>query len=346
MNEKLTYSDSGVNIKEGNKAVESIKEHVKKTFTKDVISNIGGFGALFNLDIDNIKNPVLVSGTDGVGTKLLVSLMMDKHDTIGEDLVAMCVNDIICHGAKPLFFLDYFATGSLEAYKVTEVVKGIAKGCKLAGCSLIGGETAEMPGLYDENEYDLSGFAVGVVDREKIIDGKEIKSGDLLIGLPSSGIHSNGYSLVRKLFFEKLNWNIDTYVEQMNDTLGNILLEPTKIYWDIISKLMKEVEIKGMAHITGGGFYENIPRIIPEGLGADIDLSSWEVPEIFKLIQKSGNIDRDEMFRTFNMGIGYVIVVSKEEVTPLLQILESRDEKAHIIGQIVDNHSGVELCQK
>ncbi|MBS4536137.1 phosphoribosylformylglycinamidine cyclo-ligase [Clostridium sp. D2Q-14] len=346
MNERLTYSDSGVNIKEGNKAVESIKEHVKKTFTKDVISSIGGFGGLFNLDLEDIKNPVLVSGTDGVGTKLLVALMMDKHDDIGQDLVAMCVNDILCHGAKPLFFLDYFATGALEAHKVTEVVKGIAMGCELANCSLIGGETAEMPGLYNDKEYDLSGFAVGVVDKDKIIDGNDIKTGDFLIGLPSSGIHSNGYSLVRKLFFEKLNWNTDTYIEEMNDTLGNILLKPTKIYCNIVSMLMKKVEIKGMAHITGGGFYENIPRMIPEGLGVDIDLSSWEISEIFKMMQRLGNIDRDEMFRTFNMGIGYVIAVSKEEAFKILNILKSMNEKAYIIGKIVDEHVGVKLCQE
>ncbi|MBS4538900.1 phosphoribosylformylglycinamidine cyclo-ligase [Clostridium sp. D2Q-11] len=346
MTDRLTYSDSGVNIDEGNKAINLMKSHITETFSKDVISTIGGFGGLFNLDLTGINNPVLVSGTDGVGTKLLLALMMDKHDTIGEDLVAMCVNDILCHGAKPLFFLDYFATGNLEGEKVAEVVKGIANGCKLASCSLIGGETAEMPGLYKGKEYDLSGFAVGVVDREKLIDGRNIKTGDIIIGLPSSGIHSNGYSLVRKLFFEKLMWTHDTFIQELGSTLGEVLLTPTKIYWDIVSRLSEKFDIKGMAHITGGGFYENIPRIIPKGLGVDIDLSSWDRPEIFKLIQKLGNIHRDEMFRTFNMGIGYIIVVSKDESDIVLDEMKAIDEKAYIIGEVVDTHSGVKLWQE
>jgi len=313
MIDRLTYSDSGVNIDEGNKAIKLMKSHITETFSKDVISTIGGFGGLFNLDLTGINNPVLVSGTDGVGTKLL---------------------------------LDYFATGNLEGEKVAEVVKGIANGCKLSGCSLIGGETAEMPGLYKGKEYDLSGFAVGVVDREKLIDGRNIKTGDIIIGLPSSGIHSNGYSLVRKLFFEKLKWTQDTFIEELDSTLGEVLLTPTKIYWDIVSRLNENFDIKGMAHITGGGFYENIPRIIPKGLGVDIDLLSWDRPEIFKLIQKLGNIHRDEMFRTFNMGIGYTIVVSKDESEIILDEMKVINEKAYIIGEIVDTHLGVKLCQE
>ena len=344
MGEKLTYSNSGVNIKEGARAVDLMKGYVKSTFTKNVLLDLGGFGGLFELDIKDYKAPVLVSGTDGVGTKLKIAFMMDKHHTIGIDLVAMCVNDILCQGAKPLFFLDYVATGKLKAEKIADIVKGISQGCIRAGCALIGGETAEMPGFYGDGEYDMAGFSVGIVDKDKIIDGSKIEEGDIVIGLPSSGIHSNGYSLVRKLFFDKLGYSLDKYLKKLGETLGEALLKPTRIYVDIVMKVLEKYEVRGMCHITGGGFYENIPRIIPQGLGVEINLGSWEVLPIFEIIQKYGDVHIDEMFKTFNMGIGYLFVVSQGEADDIVNLIEASGERAYKIGRVLRGIDGVKLC--
>jgi len=336
----MKYKDAGVNIDEGNKFVKMIKSFAEKTIKEGVLQGIGGFAALY--EIKNYKNPVLVSSTDGVGTKLKIAFMMDKHDTIGIDLVAMCVNDVIVVGAKPLFFLDYFATGKLESEKAIEVIKGITEGCQIAGCSLIGGETAELPGFYKEGEYDLAGFCVGIAEKEEIIDTSSIKEGDVIIGLPSSGVHSNGYSLVRKVFFEENKFSVDTYVPDLGKTLGEELLTPTKIYVKSVAAL-KGLNIKGMAHITGGGFIENIPRILEKGLSAKIERGSWEVPVIFNLIRKLGNIEEKEMYRTFNMGIGMVVIVDKEEISFALKRLEEAGEKAFVVGEIVKGEDGVLL---
>ncbi len=343
---KLTYSDAGVNIEEGAKAVELMKGYVKRTFNNNVLCDLGGFGGLFQLNKDEYEKPVLVSGTDGVGTKLKLAFMMDKHDTVGIDLVAMCVNDILCQGAKPLFFLDYLATGRLKADRAADIVKGISEGCLEAGCALIGGETAEMPGFYSDGEYDMAGFAVGVVDREKIIDGSSIKKGDILIGIPSSGIHSNGYSLVRKVFFDKLNYSVDKYIEELGETLGESLLRPTKIYTKVVNSVLNKFQVKGMCHVTGGGFIENIPRIIPEALGIEINLGSWKENEIFNLIQKLGNIDTEEMFKTFNMGIGYIFIVDESDGDKIIKLLNDIDEQAYKIGKVVDGFNGVKLCPR
>ncbi len=344
--DKLTYSDSGVNIEEGARAVELMKGYVKNTFNSNVLCDLGGFGGLFQLNKDEYEAPVLVSGTDGVGTKLKLAFMMDKHDTVGIDLVAMCVNDILCQGARPLFFLDYLATGRLEAEKAAQIVKGISEGCIQAGCALIGGETAEMPGFYSDGEYDMAGFAVGIVDRNKIVDGKDIKDGDVIVGIPSSGIHSNGYSLVRKVFFEAHGLKVDEYLEELEETLGETLIRPTRIYTEIVMKALNQFKIKGMCHITGGGFHENIPRIIPKGLGVQVDLGSWAMPKIFSLIQEKGNIETTEMFKTFNMGIGYIFVVDEKNSEDLIKSLEEINEKAYEIGKIVKGEDGVELCPK
>ncbi|MFZ5966873.1 MAG: phosphoribosylformylglycinamidine cyclo-ligase [Bacillota bacterium] len=345
-NKSMTYREAGVDVHEGARAVELMKQHVKRTFTKNVLCDLGGFGGLFELDLTGMEKPVLVSGTDGVGTKLKIAFLTDKHDTVGQDCVAMCVNDILCQGAKPLFFLDYVATGKLQPEKVADIVKGISDGCVKAQCALIGGETAEMPGFYSDGEYDMAGFAVGIVDKNKIIDGSRIKEGDVLIGLPSSGIHSNGYSLVRRLFFDRLGYSTDQTIEALGCTLGEALLEPTRIYVDVCTKVMEKFDVKGMVHITGGGFYENIPRIIPEGLGVDIFLESWEVLPIFKLMQELGNIETDEMFTTFNMGIGMIMVVEEKDGQEMMEYLESIHEKAYLIGRVSKGQSGVKLCQK
>lgn len=343
-NNKLTYQEAGVDVKEGARAVELMKKHVKETFNEDVIGDLGSFGGLLRLS-GQFESPVLVAGTDGVGTKLKIAFMMDKHDTVGQDLVAMCVNDILCQGATPLFFLDYLATGHLEAEKAAALVKGITEGCKLSAMPLLGGETAEMPGFYQAGEYDMAGFAVGVVDESKIITGANIKSGDVLIGLASSGIHSNGYSLVRKLFFDKLNLKLEDHIEALGDTLGNVLIEPTKIYVKSILKVLEKATVKGMVHMTGGGFYENIPRIIPEGLGVDINLGTWPILPVFNYMMEQGDIDLEEMFATFNMGIGYILVVSKEDEASIRALLESLGEKGYSMGTITDQHEGVQLCQ-
>lgn len=335
MADKLTYKEAGVDTKEGERAVKLMKDHVKRTFNENVLTDIGGFGGLFSLPLEGIDEPVLVSGTDGVGTKLKLAFMMDKHDTVGIDLVAMCVNDILCQGATPLFFLDYIATGKVSAEKIAEIVSGVAEGCKQGYSALIGGETAEMPGFYGDGEYDMAGFAVGVVDKKKIITGAEIEEGDVIIGLPSTGIHSNGYSLVRKLFFENLGLEPDKYVEELGETLGEALLKPTKIYAKACGAI-KYLSVKGIVHVTGGGFYENVPRILPEDMAAAFDVSSWEAPPIFDYIQKSGDIEEREMFSTFNMGIGMMMVVSPEEAGTVLNTVRGVGEQAYIIGQIIE----------
>lgn len=340
----LTYKSAGVDVNAGYEAVSLMKEHVKKTFTKGVVSDIGGFGGLFALNKDSYKEPVLVSGTDGVGTKLKIAFMLDKHHTIGEDCVAMCVNDILCQGAKPLFFLDYVGTGKLEPEKVAKIVEGISNGCIKGGCALIGGETAEMPGLYSAGEYDLAGFAVGVVDRQKIIDGSSIKKGDIVIGLPSSGLHSNGFSLVRKLFFEINDYSPDSYIPELKCTLGEELLKPTRIYTTVLMNLIENCNIKGISHITGGGFYENIPRILPQNVDAFIDLKEIKSPPIFNYIKDLGNIDMKEMYSTFNMGVGIVMVVDKEEALKVTNILNEMNEDFFLLGEIVAGEGEVQIC--
>lgn len=340
--EKLTYKDAGVDTKEGERAVSLMKEHVKRTFNKNVLTGLGSFGSLFRLDVADMEEPVLVSGTDGVGTKLKLAFLMDKHDTVGQDCVAMCVNDVLCQGAKPLFFLDYIATGKVSAEKIADIVKGVADGCVLAGCALVGGETAEMPDFYEEGEYDMAGFAVGIVDRKKIIDGSKIKEGNAVIGIASSGIHSNGYSLVRKLFFDRLGMKTDDYVEELSGTLGQTLITPTKIYTAACNEVLAVSPVNGIAHITGGGFYENVPRIIPEGLGVQIKFGSWDLPPVFHYIKQKGNIEWKEMFSTFNMGVGLMMVVDQGNTDAVLAALDRAGEKANVIGVVVKGQ-GVEI---
>lgn len=346
MDNKLTYKDSGVDVHSGYETVKLIKDYVKKTYTKGVMSDIGGFGGMFAIDKDEYEEPVLVSGTDGVGTKLMVAFMADKHDTIGQDAVAMCVNDVICQGAKPLFFLDYIATGKLDPKKASDIVKGVANGCIKAGAALIGGETAEMPGLYQEGEYDIAGFCVGIVDKKKIINGSTIIDGDILIGIPSSGIHSNGYSLVRKIFFEHRNYDVNQYVDELGCTLGEALITPTRIYPDLILDLIDKFEIKGITNITGGGFYENIPRMFIEGITADITTKNINVLPIFKLMQKEGNVDIDEMYSTFNMGIGMVMAVSAKSSEDIIKYLEQKGEKPVVIGKTIKRQGELKICHE
>lgn len=331
------YAKAGVDITAGYKSVELIKKHIAKTNIKGVISSIGGFGGLFELDLKGIKKPVLVSGTDGVGTKLKIAFSMNKHDTIGIDCVAMCVNDIICVGAKPLIFLDYIACGKNYPEKISEIVKGISKGCVQSNCALIGGETAEMPDFYAKDEYDLAGYSTGIVDKSKIINNSLIKKGDIIIALSSSGIHSNGFSLVRKILNID-NSNINNVVKELGKkSIGEILLTPTKIYVKPILKLLKKIKVKGISHITGGGFYENIPRCIPNGLCAEIEKNKIKILPIFKYIQKIGNIEERDMFNTFNMGVGMCIIVSKKDAERTIEILNSCKEDAYIIGKIIEN---------
>jgi len=330
-----SYEDAGVNINLANQIVKEIKPLVKKTFTSGVMSDIGSFGGLFSLAGEKCEEPVLVSGTDGVGTKLKIAFKMDKYDTVGIDLVAMSVNDIITCGAKPLFFLDYISTGKLEKQKTINLIEGIVKGCKMAGCALLGGETAEMPDFYPPGEYDLAGFAVGIVDKKKIIDGKNIQEGNRIIGLASSGLHSNGFSLVRKVLLENKKYQMSDKIGGLQNTLGEELLKPTKIYVKEILDLLKKFDILGIAHITGGGLIENIPRILPEGLSVEIDASSWQRPPVFSLIQKDGNISEQEMSRTFNMGIGMVLIVPESESEKMLVELESMNCESYIMGQVI-----------
>lgn len=330
MSEFISYKDAGVDVAEGHRAVEMMKAAVRSTYTEGVMGDIGSFGGMFRV-LGRYKKPCLVSGTDGVGTKLKIAFAMDKHDTVGQDLVAMSVNDILCQGAKPLFFLDYIATGRLEAEKVAIIVEGIASGCRKGGVALLGGETAEMAGFYEEGEYDLAGFAVGIVEENEIVDGKKIKKGDILIGLPSSGVHSNGYSLVRRLFQES---ELHTFFPELGMKLGEELLKPTKIYVDTMAKFPKRT-VRGIVHITGGGFYENIPRCLPEGLGAKIKLGNWEVPKIFKLIQSRG-VTEDEMFHTFNMGIGMVVVVARSKAKYVEEVLRRCGEPYYRLGEVFE----------
>lgn len=336
-----SYKAAGVDITAGYRAVELMKQHIARTVTAGAASDIGGFGGLFELDITGMEKPVLVSGTDGVGTKLKLAFIMDKHDTIGIDCVAMCVNDIICCGAKPLFFLDYIACGKNVPEKIAEIVKGVAEGCVQSGAALIGGETAEMPGFYGIDEYDLAGFSVGVVDKARIFDNSKVSEGDIIIGLPSSGVHSNGFSLVRKVFNIE-NSDIRTPVDELGGkSLGEALLEPTKIYVKPVLALSEKVTVKAVSHITGGGFYENIPRSIPKGFGARILKENIKVLPIFELIAKTGNIPERDMFNTFNMGVGMSIIVDKEEADKAMEILNENGENAYIIGEIVKSDEGV-----
>jgi phosphoribosylformylglycinamidine cyclo-ligase len=341
----ITYKDAGVDIDAGDHFVEKIRPYVKSTFRPEVLTHIGGFGGLFALR--KYKEPVLVSGTDGVGTKLKVAFQMRRHDTVGIDLVAMCVNDIIVSGAEPLFFLDYFATGRLKPQEHSDIVKGIAEGCRQAGCALIGGETAEMPSFYAEDEYDLAGFAVGAVEKKKIIDGKKIKPGDLLVGLASSGLHSNGYSLVRKVLFEKAGYGVEDILTELGHaTLGEVLLTPTRIYAKSVVALLKEFDIRGMAHITGGGITENTPRMLPKGAQARIRMGSWDVHPVFKLIQKKAQVDDAEMYRDFNMGLGMVLAVPKKQADAIMKKAAKLGEKAYLIGEIVKGKQGVKYEEK
>ena len=330
----MDYKNAGVDIEAGYKSVELMKKYVARTVTEGVCSDVGGFGGLFELP-EGLKKPVLVSGTDGVGTKLKLAFIMDKHDTVGIDCVAMCVNDVICSGAKPLFFLDYIACGKNVPERIADIVKGVAEGCVQSGSALIGGETAEMPGFYPVDEYDLAGFSVGVVDKEKILNNKEMQEGDIIIALPSSGVHSNGFSLVRKVF-DVENADIKTPLERLGGkSIGETLLTPTKIYVKPILALLEEVKVKGISHITGGGFYENIPRSIPDGLGAKVNKSAVKILPIFSLLQETGNIPERDMFNTFNMGVGMSVVVNKEDADKAIEILKANGEDAYIIGEII-----------
>ena len=338
-----SYAAAGVDITAGYKAVELMKKHIAKTMTSGVCSGVGGFGGLFELDMTGITRPVLVSGTDGVGTKLKLAFLMDKHDTVGIDCVAMCVNDVICVGAKPLFFLDYIACGKNIPERIADIVKGVCEGCVQSGAALIGGETAEMPGFYPVDEYDLAGYCTGVVDKAKIIDNNKMKEGDVMIALPSSGVHSNGFSLVRKVF-DVENADIKTPLEELGGkSIGETLLTPTKIYVKPILALLDEVQVKGISHITGGGFYENIPRSIPDGLGARVQKSSVKILPIFDLIAKRGGISERDMFNTFNMGVGMALIVDKEDVVKAVTALDAAGQSARVIGEVVSGGDGVEL---
>ena len=339
-----TYKNAGVDITAGYRAVELMKKHIARTMLSGKSSDIGGFGGLFELDMTGLTNPVLVSGTDGVGTKLKLAFLLGKHDTVGIDCVAMCVNDIICCGAKPLFFLDYIACGKNYPEKIAEIVSGIAEGCVQSGCELIGGETAEMPGFYDMEEYDLAGFSVGVVDKSKILDKTAITEGDVIIALASSGVHSNGFSLVRKVF-DVENSDITSPVDFLGGkSLGETLLTPTKIYVKPMLALFDKVTVKAVSHITGGGFYENIPRSLPGGFGAKIERRAVKVLPIFELLAKTGNIDEHDMFNTFNMGVGMSVTVSKNDADKALEILRANGEDAYIIGEIIKSDESVTIC--
>lgn len=335
-----SYKAAGVDVTAGYKGVQLMKKAVQETYTSAVISDIGGFGGLYAPQIKGMEEPILVSGTDGVGTKLKLAFLMDKHDTIGEDCVAMCANDVICTGASPMFFLDYMALGKNIPEKVATIVAGVAEGCKKANCSLVGGETAEMPGFYPEDEYDLAGFCVGVVDKKKIIDSKTIEVGDKVIGLKSSGVHSNGFSLVRKVF-DVNKENLSEYAPELGMTVGEALLAPTKIYVKPILKLLEEVKVKGISHITGGGFYENMPRMLREGVSLKINKDSYEVPAVFKLIESRGNIPERDMYNTFNMGIGMAVIVPANEVEKAIDILKDAGEEAYLIGEVVEGNKEV-----
>ncbi len=329
------YEAAGVSLEAGYESVRRIKKHVARTSVPGVVGGIGSFGGMFDLSVLGYKEPVLVSGTDGVGTKLKLAFMMDKHDTIGQDVVAMCVNDVLAQGAKPLFFLDYVAVGKNHPEKIEQIVKGVADGCVLADCALIGGETAEMPDMYDVDEYDIAGFTVGAVEKSRMIDGTKTESGDVVIGLQSSGVHSNGFSLVRKLIFKDHDLDLkEKYT--LSRPLGEALLEPTRIYVRPVSKVLEEVDVHGVAHITGGGFYENMPRCLKPGLGIKINKGSWEIPEIFPFLQKLGNVDEKDMYNVFNMGVGMILVVDEKDVEMTMEILAANGEKPSVIGTVTD----------
>lgn len=340
-NDGLNYKGAGVDIDAANRSVEMIKKWVNRTRRPEVLADIGSFGGFFALDPGKYREPVLVSGTDGVGTKLKIAQMANIHDTVGIDLVAMCVNDILVHGAEPLFFLDYIALGRLNPDLVESLVKGVSQGCLEAGCSLIGGETAEMPGFYGEDEYDLAGFAVGAVERSQLIDGRKVRSGDIIIGLPSSGLHSNGYSLVRKTLLEKTGLALDKPVAELGRSLGEELLQPTRIYVKSVSKLVQEIPVRAMAHITGGGIPENLARVLPAGVGAFIEETAMETPPIFKLVEKRGRVAREEMFRTFNMGLGFLVVVAEGDLDRALDCLAAQGEKPLVVGAVKADIEGV-----
>jgi phosphoribosylformylglycinamidine cyclo-ligase len=335
------YRKAGVDIDAGNEAVERMKKHVRKTFRPEVLTGLGGFGALFRPELKNMEEPILVSGTDGVGTKLKIAFAMDKHDTIGIDAVAMCVNDVVVSGAEPLFFLDYLACGKVLPEKIESIVKGIADGCEMSGCSLIGGETAEMPGMYTDGEYDIAGFTVGVVDKKKLVDGSAIKEGDRLIGLASSGVHSNGFSLVREILLEDGGLSLHDHLPELGDKLGNVLLTPTRIYVRSLLQVLNNYMVKGMVHITGGGFYDNIPRVLPEGLGVRIEQGSWPILPIFNVIQDMGGVTDYDMFRTFNMGIGMILVVAEKDVADVMNLLQTCGESAYEIGVVAAGNDEV-----
>lgn len=341
--EGLTYEAAGVNIDQGNKAVEMLKPLVARTRRPEVLGGLGGFGGLFALDINKYQEPILVSGTDGVGTKLAVAHKVGKHDTIGIDCVAMCVNDILVVGAEPLFFLDYLAVGRLEPEQVRDIVAGIAEGCVQAGCALIGGETAEMPGFYKPGEYDVAGFAVGIADRSKMIDGTSIVPGDVVLGLKSSGLHSNGFSLARKVFFEHNGWAAETKVAEFGCTLGEELLKPTRIYVKLIQELLNKFTVKGMAHITGGGLIENPPRVLPPHTHIEINYGSWAIPPVFSILAQSGQIEPLEMLRTFNMGIGMILIVAADKAEQVQAWLSQKGEEAYLLGQVVAGEPGVTI---
>ncbi|MBR1765190.1 MAG: phosphoribosylformylglycinamidine cyclo-ligase [Ruminococcus sp.] len=338
-----SYKDAGVDVTAGYKAVELMKQHVARTMNKGVLSGIGGFGGLYELDLTGISKPVLVSGTDGVGTKIKIAFIMDKHDTVGIDCVAMCVNDIICCGARPQFFLDYIACGKNEPEKIAKIVSGVAEGCVQAECALIGGETAEHPGLMPEDEYDLAGFSVGVVDKEKIIRPESQKAGDVMIAIKSSGVHSNGFSLVRKVFNVN-EQNLARHYSELGSTLGSVLLTPTRIYVKAIMNLMSKVTVKSVSHITGGGFYENIPRSLPQGLTAKIERSAVQVLPIFDLIAGTGKIPERDMFNTFNMGVGMAVVVDKNDADKAVAAIKEAGEEAYVLGELIDSDEGVIIC--
>ncbi|MEK3912907.1 phosphoribosylformylglycinamidine cyclo-ligase [Paenibacillus sp. FSL H7-0331] len=328
------YKKAGVDIAAGNEAVERMKKHVKTTFRPEVLTELGGFGGLFGLNKDKYDEPVLVSGTDGVGTKLKIAFAMDKHDTIGIDAVAMCVNDIIVQGAEPLFFLDYLACDKVIPEKIESIIKGISDGCVQAGCALIGGETAEMPGMYAEGEYDIAGFTVGIVDKKKVIDGSTIRPGDVVLGLASSGVHSNGFSLVRKLLLEEKGYSLHDTIDALGGKLGDVVLEPTKIYVKSVLAALQKVELKGLAHITGGGFIENIPRMLPADVNVEINYGSWPILPIFQLLQETGAISNNDMFRTFNMGIGMVIIVPEQQAAEATAIFAEQGEQVYTLGHV------------
>ncbi len=337
------YKAAGVDVTAGYKAVELMKAHVARTMTGGVLGGIGGFGGLFEMDLTGMPHPVLCAGTDGVGTKLKLAFLMDKHDTVGIDCVAMCVNDIVCCGAKPLLFLDYIACGKNVPEKIATIVSGVAEGCVQAGCALTGGETAEMPGFYPEDEYDLAGFSVGAVDRSKILDSSQVGAGDALVAIASSGVHSNGFSLVRKVF-DVEKGGLSQYYDELGMTLGEALLTPTRIYVKPVLAVMEQLTVKSVSHITGGGFYENIPRALPDGKRAKIERAAVEILPVFDLIRKAGNIPEHDMFNTFNMGVGMILIVGQEDADRAVAILNAHGERAKIIGQIENGEKGIELC--